>query len=118
MEKKMQEYEEFIKAETGKKLSASERANLQAYHREMIANFQHERLIHLIVTLFFSFVTIIMLLLTGWMTAVSGFDVALIPLYALVLLLVILSGCYVKHYYFLENHTQGLYKYSEELYKK
>ena len=60
----------------------------------MLANFQHERLIHLIVTLFFSFITIVMLLLTGWMTAVSGFDIALVPLYILVLLLVILSGFY------------------------
>jgi len=118
MEKKMQEYEAFIKKEVEKDLSASERANLQAYHREMVANFQHERLIHLIVTLFFSLITIVMILLTGWTATISGFNVAMIPLYVLVLILAILSGCYVKHYYFLENHTQNLYKYSEKLYKK
>ena len=118
MEKKLLEYEKFIKSESAKSLSPAERANLQAYHREMLVNFQHERLIHLIVTLFFALFAISMVVLTGWAAEMSNFSLEMIPLYILALMLVILTFFYVKHYYFLENHIQGLYKYSALLYKK
>ena len=51
----------------------------------------------------------------AWEVVMNGWLLEMIPLYVLALILVILTGFYVKHYYFLENHIQGLYKYIEEL---
>ncbi len=113
----MLEYEEFIKKELKKDLSPTELTSLQAYHREMMANFQHERLIHLIVTLFFSLLTIGVIIAVGFVASIHGFSLEVLPIYLMTAILVILTFFYVKHYYFLENHTQRLYKYSELLYK-
>lgn len=60
--------------------------------------FQHERLIHLIVTVTFAVITVLSLfapLLTGIMT-----------LYGFTMLLLVLLVPYIFHYYTLENETQ------------
>ncbi|MDD5936298.1 MAG: hypothetical protein PUC65_12205 [Clostridiales bacterium] len=63
--------------------------------------FQHERLIHLIVT-----VTFAMLL----MMAIIGFFLSkTIPFLILEGLLLVLLVPYIKHYYLLENGVQKLY---------
>ena len=64
MEKRIRAYEKYIKQATSKKLNESERARLARYHFEMLENFQHERMIHLIVMLFFVFITIVFLFVT------------------------------------------------------
>ena len=64
------------------------------YHKDKIAFFSHERLILAIVI---------------WET------LSLIPLAALLLLLLV---PYIKHYYFLENSVQLLYKYYDQMYRK
>lgn len=116
MEKKILEYEKFIAKETGRSgMSAAERARLAELHQEMVMNFQHERLIHLIVTLFFATLMIVVLVVATWVTCRAGFMAEMIPVYILAIILVVLTGCYVRHYYFLENHIQGLYKYTEKL---
>ena len=61
MEDKIREYEKFIKEKTSEKLGPIERVKLAEYHKEMVANFQHERLIHLIVTHLFAMITIVTL---------------------------------------------------------
>ena len=115
MEKKIREYEKFIAREVKREMSASERARLTEYHREMMANFQHERLIHLLVTLFFALFAIVAMFVVAWVIGEYGLRVEMVPLYLLALVLVVLTGFYVRHYYFLENHIQGLYKYSRVL---
>lgn len=115
MEKKIREYEKFIAREVKREMSASERARLTEYHREMMTNFQHERLIHLFVTLFFALFAIVAMFVVAWVIGEYGLRVEMIPLYLLALVLVVLTGFYVRHYYFLENHIQGLYKYSRVL---
>ena len=115
MEKKIKAYEIFIAHETVRELSDKERDKLIRYHCEMMENFQHERLIHLIVTLFFALFAIVAIFVSAWIVGNYGFSYEMIPLFALVLVLVVLTGFYVKHYYFLENHVQGLYKYTEKL---
>lgn len=117
MEKMLKEYEKYIAREARRDLSATEKARLAEIHRESVANFQHERLIHLIVTLFFATLTISIVVLAIFEIYSSGFLIKMIPLYLLALILVVLSFFYVKHYYFLENHIQGLYKYTRELKK-
>lgn len=71
-----------------------------------IGFFQHERLIHLIVTVTFALLTII---------AILGTLIVPQPaLFILVLLLLVLLIPYVRHYYILENGVQKLYKYYDK----
>jgi len=72
-----------------------------------IGFFQHERLIHLIVTVLFALMTILVFLL-----AVTNF----VPWTGvLLLLLLVLLIPYIKHYWLLENGTQKLYQYYDKL---
>lgn len=111
MEKQILKYEKFIAQEAKRELSAEKKEQLIKLHNEMLKNFQKERSIHLNVTLFFALLTIFTIGLTAWEVVTNGWMLAMIPLYTLALILTILTGFYVKHYYFLENHIQSLYKY-------
>ena len=64
-----------------------------------ISFFQHERLIHLLVTLFFGIILILFLILLQFEQAV---------LFAIIPVLILLCF-YVVHYYKLENGVQYLY---------
>lgn len=71
-----------------------------------IGFYQHERLIHLIVTCLFAVVTFITL-----------FMLIMYPNIGLLLLLIILLSLlvpYIFHYYFLENSVQKLYKFYDK----
>lgn len=76
-----------------------------------IGFFQHERLVHLIVTVLFALMTILVFFLAATNFALwTG---------VLLLLLLVLLIPYIKHYWLLENGTQKLYQYydkMEELY--
>ena len=115
MEKRIREYETYIKNEIKK---GKNREELFKLHSEMVRDFQHERLVHLIVMFFFVAATILLLCITFFLelfgTISSG---TVFALGALDLLMTIVSGAYVKHYYFLENHIQGLYDYFEKMIK-
>jgi fatty-acid desaturase len=117
MEDKIREYEKYIEQKTSEKLGPIERVKVAEYHHEMVQNFQHERLIHLIIMLFFVTIALILLAAFGYEIAVFGFLFEMIPFYALTGIVVILSFFYVKHYYFLENHIQALYEYTRKLRK-
>ncbi|MCR4671466.1 MAG: hypothetical protein K5643_09785 [Saccharofermentans sp.] len=64
--------------------------------------FCHERLIHLLVTLFFA-----LFLLIGMFMLVTNPEIFTA---VLAVLFLCLTGPYVFHYYFLENSVQELYK--------
>ena len=73
---------------------------------ELLVNikfFQHERLVHLIVTVFVGIATLIFFGL--------GLIVESIGLLVLGLITTILFTFYIFHYYFLENSVQKLYDY-------
>ena len=72
-----------------------------------IGFFQHERLIHLIVTVLFALMTILVFLL-----AVTNFS---LWSGVLLLLLLLLLVPYIRHYWLLENGTQKLYQYYDKL---
>lgn len=80
---------------------------LLEYHEKHIGFFMHERLIHLIVTVLFALLTV-----ACFIVIVCTDKVILIPL---ALLLLVLLVPYIKHYYFLENQTQELYKDYEKI---
>lgn len=69
--------------------------------------FQHERLIHLMVTFLFAIITII--------TFVAVLLTLSIWAVALLTLLLVLLIPYIRHYYILENGTQKLYRYYDKL---
>jgi len=74
-------------------------SQLLDYHTEKLHQFQHERFIHLLVTVLFALATVMTFI------AVAVFEtVALIP--------------YIKHYFFLENTVQKLYKDYDCIYRK
>lgn len=71
-----------------------------------ISFFQHERLIHLLVTLFF----------TIFMIAFLGFGFFISPLcFIIMFILMICVILYVMHYFFLENSVQYMYKQYDKL---
>lgn len=77
-------------------------------HLIKIGFFQHERLVHLIVTLSYA----LFLLLAVFIGLV-------IPLFMIVVVIfLIFLVFYVKHYFFLENGVQYLYKQYDAMLKK
>ena len=79
-------------------------------HLVQIQFFQHERLIHLIVTVLFALMeimSVIATVLTGYMW-----------LLYLVAALMILLVPYVRHYYILENEVQKMYAQYDKIIKK
>ena len=81
---------------------------LKDSHLEHISIFQHERLIHLIVTLFFALFTIL------FFTMIDKNILILI----IVSILLVVDIFYIIHYYKLENGTQYLYKQYERILDK
>ena len=69
--------------------------------------FQHERLIHLLITLFYCLMFLIFLVL------ISLSYVFIIPAALLMIFLI----CYIIHYFLLENGVQYLYKLYDEVAK-
>lgn len=67
-----------------------------------ISFFQHERLVHLIVTVFAGISTIIFLISFLYFEAISLLLLFLITLFLFI--------PYILHYYFLENGVQKLYE--------
>ena len=81
----------------------------QEYKKDMlnyISFYQHERLIHLIVTLFVGICAIIFFLAMLYLEKLT--------ITIIFIILIILFIPYIFHYYFLENNIQKLYT----LYKK
>jgi cell division protein FtsW (lipid II flippase) len=77
------------------------------YHSDKVRFLQHERLIHLMVTLFFSF---ILLILFG-MSLLEPSN--LYPV--LFLILAVLLIFYILHYYKMENTLQRWYRIQQKL---
>lgn len=103
MTKQIKEYlihiESFLAGDHTDEETAAERELLL----KRIGFYQHERIVHLFVTLAFA----IFFLLSLMMLLIKG-GVGLMALTALFLVLLI---PYIKHYYFLENSVQRLYVY-------
>lgn len=101
----------YVTQKLTEQLSNDERRQLLKYHVKRVRDFQHERLIHLLVTFFFTF------LFLGACVILMSFATMLLfwPLTALVLILSVLEIAYIRHYYQLENGVQSLYELTEKL---
>ena len=114
MDKKLKNYiEEITKA------SKHPSTELINYHKTITAQFQHERLIHLIVTMFFALFLIIFFALFLF-SAISLPDNVGLPIIfclgVITLILLIVTLFYIRHYYQLENGTQKLEDITKKLY--
>ncbi len=105
----MKNYEQQLRKQLNAPLSPEEARRLQARHQRLIARMQHERLIHLLITLFFALFTLITLCLVIFHPS--------LPVFALLGLFLILLIPYIFHYYFLENTVQRWYDLSERIAK-
>ena len=79
-------------------------------HLIKIKFFSHERLIHLIVTMFFALFAILFIYFS------LTFNSVIYIILSIVLLVILVF--YIMHYYFLENSVQYLYKLYDEMIKK
>ena len=79
-------------------------------HLTQVSFFQHERLVHLIVTVTFAILT---------MMALAVYCIAeYIPVLALIALLLVLLVPYIGHYYTLENEVQKMYRQYDEILRR
>lgn len=88
-------------------------ARVRARHVRQIGCFQHERLVHLLVTLafgLFALMSVLAFLATGEGGALRGWTG-----FALCALLLGLLVPYIRHYFLLENNVQALYAQADRL---
>lgn len=81
------------------------------YNHKMIIYFQHERAVHLIVTLFFALLTFLSFLFT-----LSQKSDNIFLLCTLDFLLLALTIAYIIYYFRLENTLQQMYKITQQIY--
>lgn len=93
-----------------RKRSSQEWERILEEHRTQIGFFQHERLIHLIVTVTFALMTLISMIAS----VTTGMPLLLI----LSLLFLVLLVPYIFHYYTLENEVQKMYAQYDEIRKR
>ncbi len=113
MEQRILQYRKFMDEELLRLLkeqnvTEEEISRIKKEHLVQISLFQHERLVHLIVTVTFALLEMLAILLT----VVSG---ELFPILLSGALLILLIP-YVRHYYILENEVQKMYGQYDALY--
>jgi hypothetical protein len=107
MEKRLKKYMEFLRQQLKLELSPQDKEKLKGELLVQIGFFQHERLIHLIVTITFA--------LLAFLTFFFSLTLQSIGIYLLLALLLVLLIPYIRHYYILENGVQKLYGYYDRL---
>ena len=103
-------YMKYIQERLEKCQSSEELDEIMAEHKDKIAFMQHERIVHFLVTMLFAVILIVFF-------AVLIFKVNLAVL-SLVTIVLVLLMFYIKHYYFLENTVQKMYKVYDSILEK
>lgn len=85
--------------------------DLLKYHNKKLQWVQHERLVHLLVTML---VAIFFMFLFGMLMLIKYN----LPVMLLLTIVTILLIAYIFHYFRLENKVQHWYKLSDEIYRK
>jgi Ca2+/Na+ antiporter len=101
MEAYLERHEAFIRGQLAGAGDGADWTGLARFHRTQVEYLQHERLVHLLVTLFFGLCTLLTLLFIIVHPQ--------IPVGVLLVLLLLLLVPYVVHYYKLENGVQRWY---------
>ncbi len=107
MEKRLKQYLELYRSVAEGEQEIEER---EFFRREMLVQiqfFQHERLIHLIVTVLFALLAVI--------TILAALMIQEPAVLLLCLMFFVLLIPYIRHYYILENGVQKLYDYYDRI---
>lgn len=105
----LKEFMSYMEKETSNELSDEEKEKLNDELQIKIGYFQHERIVHLIVTFLVAMCTIISLI--GFVSLKNlGIGLLFIALLCLFI-------PYIVHYYHLENGVQRLYTYYDKVKK-
>ncbi len=105
MKQDILQHQAWVERSLKRQIQSAELEKIIAEHLRQLQFLQHERLVHLIVTM-------AVMLLVG----VVGIACILHPLcLSIELILVILELFYLRHYYFLENTTQYWYQLYNQL---
>ncbi len=110
MEKQAKEHEKFIIAALNASDDINNKQKLIELHLQKIHFLQHERLIHLLVTIAFMVMILFSVSMIfswphwGWL--------------AILVILLVTELFYLKHYYFLENTVQRWYLLDDQLRNK
>lgn len=107
MKKRILDYYNRIDAILKKNDPDTDWDDLLQEHLVQVSYFQHERFIHLIVTVLFGLITF-MAILGLQLSKSIWFAILLVPL-------IILLVPYINHYYLLENTTQKMYIQYDEI---
>ncbi len=105
MEKRLKNYLKKMEELQNREMNAEELQRVIEDLLLQISFFQHERFIHLIVTVTFASLTVMVFLANLFLMQPA--------LFLLTLLLVVLLVPYIRHYYILENGVQKLYTYHD-----
>ena len=111
MEKRILAYrkymDELLKRLEKENIPPEELERLKNEHMNQVAFFQHERLIHLIVTVTFAILEMLAIFLFMLCPGIAVF--------CLVVIILVLLLPYIRHYYILENEVQKMYKQYDKL---
>ena len=105
--KYMQAHESFVREQLLLYQEKKDWDTLKNKHELLISRMQHERLIHLLVTLAFGVFILI--------TMACAFMAPAKALYLLMGFFLVLFVPYVAHYFFLENTVQRWYRLADEI---
>ena len=103
MRERLLGYIDYIDKEIDKEMSDDDRNKLFENYMTNLKFFQHERIIHLIVTITFAMISVFCLVMSYLISSlgVMIFDLGM----------VIMTFFYVRHYFLLERGVQKLYTY-------
>lgn len=107
MLKYLKNHEQYIREILNKEGENYDWGTLRKYHETQIKYMQHERFIHLVVTLFFGLFSLLTFL---FMTLSNTFATLLLSILFNILLIP-----YIIHYYKLENGVQRWYEIDKEI---
>lgn len=109
MRERLLNYMNYMAEITKKTLSPEQKDKVLKDFLIQIKFFQHERLIHLIVTVTFAIIAVVSVLI--------NYTLQSLILLVFILGMLIMLLFYVRHYFFLERGVQKLYTYYDELTK-
>ena len=103
-------YMKYISDKLEKSSDKTELQNILSEHLDKIAFMQHERIVHFLVT--FMFAVILCIFMCAFIFSEN------IMLLVLVTIILVLLDFYIKHYYFLENTVQEMYRIYDRILEK
>ncbi len=106
----LKNYMNYIDQRLVQAASQAELDEIMREHKDKIAFMQHERIVHFLVTMMFALVLAIFII--GLLMTQN------ILLTILITIIIVLLGFYIKHYYFLENTVQEMYRVYDRILSK